>query len=81
MLCALGQCDWRVGAASSRVHTRQSNKAHPIEAKEVSWGTAKGTMLRSIKPFQLTERQLDATWHKEREQCVSGEGRRDDATS
>ena len=81
MLCVLVQCDQLVGAASRRVNTHQSNKAHPIEAKEVSWGTAKGTMLRSIKPFQLTERQLDATWHKEREQCVSGEGRRDDATS
>ena len=47
----------------------------------MSWGTAKGTMLRSIKPFQLAERQLDATWHKEREQCVSGERRRDATSS
>ena len=76
MLCVLVQCDQLVGAASRRVNTPQSNKAHPIEAKEVSWGTTKGTVLRSIKPFQLAERQLDATWHKEHEGYVSGEGRR-----
>ena len=76
MLCVLVQCDQLVGTASRRVNTPQSNKAHPIEAKEVSWGTTKGTVLRSIKPFQLAERQLDATWHKEHERYVSGEGRR-----
>ena len=42
------------------------------------WGTAKGALLTMLrKPFQLAERQPDATWHKKREQCVGGEGRRD----